>query len=771
MNRRRKRKLHLFRLLLFMLLLLFVVGGSAALVLLALSIKDLPAWNEDKLLSSASTLIYDQNEKLIARVGEENRVPVELRNIPEQVQEAFLAVEDVRFYQHHGVDLRGIARAAWTDITGRGLHEGASTITQQLVRLSFLGPEKTFKRKIQEVILAIMVERRYTKQEILQMYLNKIYFGAGAYGIQSAAETYFDKPASQLNLTEGALLAGLLQAPSLYDPFQNPEGAITRRNMVLDNMARYGFITPAQAARAKDVKLEDILKEGKRQQYPYPFFVDYVTEKLVDTYGTERVFKGGLKVYTTLDPRIQEVAEKVMSNPRNFPASVRDKKGVLQPQAAVVVLDPHTGYIRAIVGGREHTHRLQWNWATTPPGRQPGSTFKPIIAYGPAIDYKGMAPASVIDDIPVKYGSYSPSNYDGRFHGLVTMRTAIARSINIPAVKVLMDQVGIADAIKFARGLGINLDPNNHGPSIALGGLNEGVTPLQMAAAYAAFDNQGIYLEPTAITRVEDPDGTVVYQYEPKPYQAMKPTTAYLITDMLKTVITNGTGTRANIGRPAAGKTGTTDDIKDIWFAGYTPELVGVVWIGYAPAKPMPQQYGGLYPAIIWNQIMSEALKGMPVRDFPRPAGIVSATVDSKSGLLPGPNTPPSDMVTDLFAQGTVPTRTDNTHVLVEVCAATGQLPNQYCPERVTRVMIKLPYSVPSFVEDYGQRVPTTVCTLHTAENAGGPPVAGHPAQPAAPPGQQPPVVPGQPGAPGQPDQPDKKPPPTNLPATRPDNP
>lgn len=718
-RKRKKRKLNIWRLFFSLFLLTFMFGSFILIGLFVVSIKDMPAWSEEKLLSSSSTLIYDKNEDLVARVGKENRMLAELKDIPAHVQNAFLAVEDVRFYQHHGVDLRSIARAAWTNITGRGIYEGGSTITQQLVKLSFLGPERSLKRKIQEVILALMVERRFSKEEILEMYLNKVYFGAGAYGIQSAAETYFGKPVNLLSLADGALLAGLVQAPSAYDPFRNPAGALARRNLVLDKMAQYGFISQTQADQAKAVKLQDQLKPGKGQPYPYPYFVDYVTEQLVGKYGAEKVFKSGLKVYTTLDPEIQKIAEKVMADPRNFPASVRDSNGLLQPQGALVVLDPHTGYIKAIVGGREHTHRLQWNRATMPPGRQPGSTFKPLIAYAPAIEYKGMGPASVIDDIPVTYGSYSPRNYDGRFHGLVTMRRAIAESINVVAVRTLMDHVGLHNAIRFVRDLGIDLDPNTHGPSIALGGLHEGITPLQMAAAYAAFANQGFFIEPTAILKVEDATGRVLYEYQPRPRQVMKPTTAYLITDMLRTVIEKGTGTNANIGRPAAGKTGTSDQGKDLWFAGYTPDLVCVVWIGYDQPKAMPYEYGGRYPAIIWRQVMAQALKDTPARNFTPPPGIVSATVDSKSGLLPGPNTPPSDLVTDLFVEGTVPTQVDNTRVAVEICATTGQLAGPYCPQRLTRVMIKLPYTVPSFVEDYDQRVPSTTCSLHVPGNAG----------------------------------------------------
>jgi len=715
----KKRKLRPFCLLLFIFGLLLLAAGGAALFMVAVSVRDMPAMSEDRLIFNTATRIYDCNNNLVTQLGVENRIPVTLQDVPESVQQAVLAVEDVRFFQHHGVDLRGIARAALVDITGRGIREGASTITQQLVKLSYLTPEQTWKRKIQQAVLAVMLERRYTKQEILQMYLNKIYFGEGAYGIQTAARVYFGKPVSRLDYVEGATLAGLIQAPSAYDPFSNPAAATARRNLVLDNMARYGMITPAQAAAGKARPLKDDLRENQGNSCPYPYFIDYVTEKLVGQFGTDRVFKGGLRVYTTLDPAVQKAAEKALADPADFPASLRDDRGILQPEGAAVFLDPHTGYIKAIVGGREHTHRLQWNRATMPPGRQPGSSFKPIIAYGPAVDLKGMAPASVIDDIPIAYGSYVPRNSDGRYRGLITLRTALSESVNVVAVRLLMDEVGLPQAINFARRLGITLDPKYCGASTALGGLHRGVTPLQMAAAYAAFDNYGLYLAPTAITRVKDADGKTIYEYKPQPHQAMRATTAYLITDMLKTAVQKGTGVNANPGRPAAGKTGTTDEGRDLWFVGYTPELVGAVWIGYDEPKPMPLEYGGHYPARIWRRVIQAALAKTPPRDFPRPPGIITATVDDKSGLLPGPYTPLADLVTDLFARGTVPTRMDNIHVPVEVCSTSGLLPGPYCPERETRIFIKLPYTVPDFVEDFKERAPTAVCTLHRAPGAG----------------------------------------------------
>ncbi|MDF9407403.1 penicillin-binding protein 1A [Pelotomaculum isophthalicicum JI] len=723
-KRRARRKLNRRRFFLLVICLAILCVGCVGCGLVYSSIRDVPKLSPSSLESAASTMVYDEDGKLITQIGIKNSVPIELKDVPDNVKNAFLAVEDPRFYQHHGVDLRGIARAAWSDISSGSIREGGSTITQQLVKVSFLSNERTFKRKIQELILALQVERQYTKDEILEMYLNNIYLGEGAYGIQAAAQTYFGKDIKHgLNLEEAALLGGLPQAPSAYSPYLDPQAALSRRNTVLDAMAKNNYISESEAEKAKAKELKIETKEPAERQYPYPYFLDYITDKLIEKYGETEVFKGGLRVYTSLDQNIQQIAEAAMSRNSNFPSSRTDANNVLQPQGAVVLLDPHTGQIKAMVGGREHTQMRQWN-RVSQTTRQPGSAFKPIAAYGPAIEYEGMGPASVVDDIPVNYGSYEPRNVDGRYRGLITLRTALTHSVNVVAVKLLMDKVGISDAIKFASGLGIQLDPQKHGASMALGGLYNGVTPLQMASAYGAFANQGIYIEPTAITRVEKADGVILEQSVPKQRQAMKATTAYLITDMLKSVVQNGTGTGAQIGRPAAGKTGTTDDGKDIWFVGYTPELVAAVWIGYDNPTAMPQAFGSTYPAGIWREIMSKALSNVTVKEFPRPTGLVTATVDGKSGLLPGPNTPGDSLVTDLFTEGTVPSESDNIHVFVEVCATSGQLPTERCPDRVIKPLIKLPYSVPSSVEDYNLRVPTQPCTVHepgaSASTSGG---------------------------------------------------
>ncbi|MGO0123034.1 transglycosylase domain-containing protein [Desulfothermobacter acidiphilus] len=712
MARRRKKKLNWFRLfsLLVLLAVTFVVAAGAGAVIY--SLKDLPAFDPQKLTGDSSTLIYDGQGKLITEIGSQYRVPVKLGEVPLEVQNAFLAVEDSRFYDHRGIDFRGVLRALRNNFTKRGIYEGGSTITQQLARNCFLTQERSWKRKIQEAVLALAIERHYTKQEILEAYLNHVYFGTGAYGIQAAARIYFNKEVSQLTLKEGALLAGLVQAPSAYAPFENPAAARQRCDQVLDAMVRHGFLEANRAQALKEKPLE--LHPGATGSgVTGTYFVDYVTEQLVERYGADRVFREGLRVYTTMDPQIQAVAEKVFNQPQNFPASVADKQGVVQPQGAVVILDPQTGSILALVGGRGQPMVRQGFNRAVHARRQPGSAFKPLIAYAPAIEFLGHSPATVYDDIPVRFGSYEPRNHDGRYRGLVTLRTALALSINSVAVQ-LLNKVGVDQAVAFVARLGIKLDPARAQLGIALGGLDEGVTPLQMAQAYAALANQGQLAPATAILRVETRTGAVLEERRVQPLQVMKPTTAYLVTDMLRSAVEKGTGQNARLGsRPVAGKTGTTDEGKDVWFCGYTPELVGVVWIGYDQPRPMKSEFGGGKPALIWRQIMAEALKSSPAKNFARPPGIVSATVDGKSGLLPGPLTPPEDLVTDLFAEGTVPTQADDTRVLVDVCAISGLLATEHCPEKVTKVLIKRPYQVPPFVEDYRLRVPTASCNLH----------------------------------------------------------
>ena len=744
MSKRKSRRLRPGRLLFVIAALFVLIGGFGSLGYLAYAVSDMPAFNPKALELSQPTTIYDKDGNFVTRIGSENRESLKLDEVPTVVKDAFLATEDENFYDHHGINLRSFGRALYRNVMAGGIREGFSTITMQLVKLSYLTPDQTLKRKMQEVVLTFQMERYFTKDEIFEMYLNKIYFGQGAYGIQAAAQTYLGKDLKkdELTLEEAAFLAGVPQAPSAYSRYLNStesldedkqeakekkqkdyDYTLNRRNTVLLRMKETDKISEEQRLDAAAKPLPDSTKMHAAK-YPYPYFIDYVTEKLIQKYGEDMVYKGGLKVYTTLDPTVQKIAEAALANPKNFPKSLVDKNGLAQPQGAAIFMEPGTGYLRAIVGGREHKFQRELNRATQYQsymgkkiGRQPGSAIKPIVAYGPAIEFNGMGPASVIDDYPQSFGKYSPRNSDGRFRGLITMRTAMTHSVNIAAIK-LLNGVGIGQAVKFAQGIGITtLDADHDGLAMALGGVSNGVVPLDMAGAYGAFANQGVYVKPHAIVKVENNDGTILDEFKTEQKRAMKATTAYLVTDMMRSVVQSGTGTRANLGaRPVAGKTGTTDDGKDTWFVGYTPELVGAVWMGHDTPKAMPTSYGGIYPAMIWREVMSKSLANVPVRPFTKPSGIVTATVDSKSGLLPGPNTPSDHMVSDMFAEGTVPTEIDNTHQLMDVCAITGEIPNDYCPDRITKAVVKLPYTVPTNVADFNLRAPLNTCKLHTAD-------------------------------------------------------
>ncbi|WP_418792227.1 transglycosylase domain-containing protein [Phosphitispora sp. TUW77] len=716
-----KKKLNIFKLSFVIIVFLMLACAGSAAGYIIYSIKEMPAWDPSALNFNLPTIIYDKDNNEIARIYVENRELVTLQEVPQSVKNAILATEDIRFYEHKGIDIVRIGGALIADIKAGRAEQGASTITQQLIKRAFLSPEKKLVRKIQEAFLAIQLERKYTKDQIFEMYLNQIYYGGGAYGIQSAAQAFFEKPVKDLTLEEAALLAALPRAPGYYDPYKNPEAALKRRNLVLNNMVRYDLISAAEAetAKATEIKLGDS-KPAQTKNYKFPYFVDYVTDLIIEEYGEDMVYKEGLAVYTTLDPKIQTLAEEAMADPNNFPKVQYDKNGVAQPQAAAVVLDPNTGHIKAIVGGRDHKQKRQFNRATDAL-RQPGSTFKPIVDYGPAIE-NGDAPATVVEDAPLTIGSKTFNNYNGQYAGIVTYRTAVLKSMNIPAVKVLKE-TGINKGIKFAQKLGIttlvtsadNSSHNDENLSLALGGITYGVKPLELAGAYGAFANEGVFVTPTAITRVIDRDGNIIDEFKPKKTVAMKKTTAYLITSMLQSVVADpgGTGSSARLGnRPVAGKTGTTSDDKDAWFAGYTPELVTVVWMGHDEPKGMSGVYGGKYPARIWKHIMSNALKDAPVKDFPKPAGIVSATICSQSGLLPGENCPEEYRVTDLFVKGTVPTETCDNHSLVEVCAESHQLPTPWCPDIIIHSFAK------------GQE-PDTTCTIHerTAPYPNGTPI------------------------------------------------
>ena len=559
----------------------------------------------------ATSTIYDINGNEIATVhAAENRMPVKISQVPKDLQNAFVAVEDNRFYDHMGIDLKGILRAAWANISGRTISEGGSTITQQLAKNAYLTQDRTMKRKVQEIFLALQLERQYTKQEILELYLNQIYFGQGAYGVQAAAKTYFNKNVEDLSLNECAVLAGIPKSPNYYSPFNNLQAAQERKATVLDQMVKYGYVNRQEAAKVKTEELP-LAQPVKKNAAGESYFIDYVTQILIDRYGADAVYKDGLKIYTTIDMDMQRAAEAAMQYLPNY---FTDNNGIVQPQGALVALDPHNGHIKAMVGGRGTD---QFNRATMAE-RQPGSAFKPFV-FAAALENK-FTPSTVIEDSPIKVGDWAPQNYNRNFQGKVTLRYVAEQSLNVPTVKIAQ-KLGIDKPIYYAQEMGIStfvLDgpQNDRNLATALGGLTKGVTPLELASAYGTFANKGIHVDPVAIVRVLDRNGKVMEEADPKQRSVISEESAAELTSMLMGVIQRGTGTRANIGRPAAGKTGTTSDYHDAWFVGYTPDLVAGVWIGNDNNTSLGGMGGGNQPAQIWNAFMTKALANIPVRNF-----------------------------------------------------------------------------------------------------------------------------------------------------------
>ncbi|NPV71577.1 MAG: penicillin-binding protein 1A [Firmicutes bacterium] len=725
-----RKRVSALRVFLTVMLFVVIVAGTAGFVHVSRVLKDLPAISRLEPRPSATSFIYDANGKVFAPLhAEENRIPISIKRVPEHVRQAFIAIEDANFYDHHGIDIRGFTRAAINTLTGKQL-QGGSTITQQLVKNAFLTPIRSLDRKIQEAFLSIELERRYTKDEILGMYLNQILFGNGTYGIQAASQLYFGKNVEDLTVAEAALLAGMVQSPSNYDPYTKPQASRARQATVLQAMAKHGFISQEEADKAAAQPL--IFKPLKKNVVETGgFFADYVLQQLLSRYTPEMVYESGLQVYTTVDPNIQKAAEKAIAKVLDpvFPIKQEGE----YPEAAAIVMDPKTGYIKAIVGGRKHDRWLQHNRAVQSK-RQPGSAFKPIMVYTAAIDRGAFTPASVIDDAPVKWPQTSgedwiPENYDRKFLGLMTLREALERSRNVVAVKVL-DRIGVKTGADYAENLGITTlvrvmrqGKNDLNLSAGLGGVTDGVTPLDMTVAFGVFASGGMKQEPISILKVVDRNGNVLEEHRPKGTRVLKPQTAWLMTDMLKGTIGVpwGTGTRANIGRPAAGKTGTTSDWKDAWFCGYTPDLVGVVWMGFDKDKTMEKWKvtGGTYPAAIWKDLMVEAHRTIPSKDFPVPKDIVQATICTKSGKLPSPACPAETLRSEVFIKGTEPPDICDIHVLVEVCADNpAELAGPFCPNRVTKSFIRRvePYLAledgrkPADAE---QEVPQKICALH----------------------------------------------------------
>ena len=629
------------------LLLCFLLGAVVGLVLLA-RFGTFPSFESvQEYRPSVSSKIFDRYNQVVGEIYLEKRTLAPYRKIPSQVVMAFVAAEDANFFQHRGVDFTAIARAAVKDLLGGSFAQGGSTITQQTVKNLFLTREKSIRRKLKELILAYRMERNMGKEEILYLYLNQIYLGEGAYGVEAASRTYFGKGVEDLGLAEGALLAGLPKAPSRYSPRTHPDLAKGRQRYVLRRMVEAGFLSQVDADRAYAKKI--VLAPPSTFQSKAAYFLEQVRIYMTEKYGTESLYQEGLRIYTTIDTRLQEAAHDVLIEGIRATEEKNKYEGL---QGAVLALDPHTGAVLAMVGGTDFA-QSQFNRALQA-RRQPGSAFKPII-YAAALS-AGKTLVSMTDDSPVEFERseeelWKPRNYDGTFLGPIPLIEALAKSRNLATIR-LLNEVGVDAALRTAKALGIG-SPIDRNLSIALG--SSGVTPLEMCAAYAAFANQGMRATPFFVREVRDARGTILERTTPAAEQAIPPDTAYLMVRIMQEVILSGTGRAARgLGHYLAGKTGTTNENTDAWFIGYSPDLVGGVWVGFDTPAPLGDRQSAAVVALpIWTRFMGRVLPLFPNRDFPVPSGITFSRVDPGTGMALPPGS--SEGILLPFRVGTVP--------------------------------------------------------------------------------------------------------------------
>ena len=685
------------------------LGAALAIVAAVVFLVNLPkGLPDDAALSKIgemdqATAVFDASDALAFTIYKEQRIEVPLGQISPRLIQALIATEDQRFYEHHGFDLRRIASAAFANVRRRRAAQGASTITQQLARQSFLTPDKTFHRKLQELILAQRLEHQYPKSRILELYLNKVYFGNGLYGAEAAARGFFGKHANELNLPEAALLAGLVKSPSTYAPTISKDRAVARRNVVLQAMLENGVIGRDEWQAARTAKL--VLHDGLRSDEPHgQYFKEQVRRELVDRFGWQRVYQGGLRVFSTIDMTMQNAAEaavadslKVIDERRHTLAEKRAarKQASSAPanrtvapaddsvlQAALVALDPATGHVRAMVGGRDFDES-SFNRAVQAK-RQPGSAFKPFV-YATALE-DGYTPATMIDhlDDPIAtlQGAWTPEDEHLTAPAL-SLRTALRTSSNRAAVQ-LLQRVGIARTVQNAKEMGVGDVPSV--PSLALGSGE--VTLQSMTAAYAAFANHGLVPEPVLIRRVEDRGGVVLYESHASPHRAISDITAFLMTTMLADVVNAGTGYRARqmgFTLPAAGKTGTTNDFNDAWFVGYTPRIVAGVWVGFdQPHTILPNGFAADLAVPMWTRFMKEATRNDKPDWLVPPAGMTTAQVCRLSGKLATDGCQDVEVVSNTGAL-------ERRSMVYTEYFASGTAPEAYCDLHPTRgLMTKL---------------------------------------------------------------------------------
>lgn len=605
-----------------------------------------------------TSIIYDGQSDVVTRLhGVQDRTWVSISELQPSTVYAFISAEDARFFEHEGVDVIRIAGAIVADIKAGSYVQGASTISQQLIKLSHLTSEKTISRKAEEAALAYEMERQYSKEDILEMYLNYVYFGGGYYGIEAAAEGYFGVHASDLTLDQSAMLAGILKSPSGYAPHINYAASINRRNNILRLMQDYGYITDDEKKQAA-AKRPTILHD-KREDYS-GYYTDAVTKSAAALLGitVDELIRGGYSIYSAMDSDIQHYCEEMFKNGELFPAE--------DSEAAIVVLEPSTGMVVAMVGGRSYTGGISFNRATDI-RRQPGSVIKPVIAYAPAFEYLNYTAADMILDEETTFADYTPSNYGNKYYGWVTVREAVTKSLNVPAVKTL-SAVGVDRAKDFAKRCGIEFDDKDDSLALALGGFTYGVSPLQIAGAYSCFASGGIYNTPTLIKKITDRNGLTVYKYRQDNRRVMSEANAYILTSMLKSVVTEGTGHRLNtLDIPIAGKTGTVglaNGNRDAWMAGYTPEYTAVVWQGYDSDRLglLPSSAtGGTYPALMLYELFNHIYPDGRSGDFEKPESVKQYSIDAKTlkkqhkAVLANAMTPQSSRITEYFTEETAP--------------------------------------------------------------------------------------------------------------------
>ncbi len=705
-NKQPRSRFRILKILVLVGLLLFFIVGGAGAAVVSNYINDAPPIDPTRLETVQTSYLYDsEGEEITALHEEQNRIVVDLDDIPEHVQLAFIAIEDERFEEHFGFDIIGSARAAYTNFRAGSIVQGASTITQQLAQNAFLTPETTYERKIQEIWLAIQLERMYSKDEILELYLNRIYFGNGAYGVEAAAQNYFDKSITEVDVNEAAMLAGAVRSPNYYNPFDNREEAERRMRIVLNNMSRLEFITEPEYHQALEEELS--YAEVIGAEYPYPHYVDYVVHNElvrilsgIPEYGStaeayRAIYTGGLLVYTNLDTSAQQHVENVLANDELYPATYRvdmdearaaiaglpedefltssqmeelevEEDGVTQPQAAIVLSDPTTGEIKALGGGREYQKNVDevLRFATL---RQPGSAIKPITTYAPAFEEGVLAgPGSTLDDSPYigPREDWFPENFDYKFRGMIPVREALFKSYNIPAIRAF-EKLGPETGAEYAERMGITTlhpDEKSH-LSLTLGGFTRGVSAIDMNQAYSVLANEGLKVDLHTINKIVDRQGNVIYEKNIDPQQVISRQSAFLVNDILQDFVTQYLGTALRIDRPVAAKTGTTDDWKDVYLVAYTPNLAASFWMGYDEPRMGQIRQGWRYSTAFLREVFLEEFENLEVKEFERPEGIVQLQVCDKSGLLPNEDCERAGTVrSDYFLEDEAPTAECNMH-------------------------------------------------------------------------------------------------------------